>query len=366
MSITLDESASQKPHWSDGLVTVALALVALLSTWSSFIGLQSLGLNTYYALFLAAVGGFAIFTFWTVFRRKFPEYSAKALIPIAIFAFAIFGMSTIWNMLAIGGDSGLRWQKEGIISTAESQAAEIYAQNQREYAGRSQALAFSEIYADLAKREANSGLVSGHVGTGAVLVSLQQRAQLLKQLATQMGTSSSNVETLHNEFLTKVNEARDAEPDDFTRDAAELRRQLSRMRNGLSYSFGQTLLSQLSSLSNVGRVESDADVAADQTEAMRNLTKTDEAVQKTLSSIFPREFANGGDQHETIAVVARLSAVFQYAWRMPGEWAFSVSPDWLFPFSVIAMYWLSASTRRRREEEEAAARRAAIPAPPTS
>jgi hypothetical protein len=352
-----------------GLYTSLTLVLSAVSAAATYVGLMMTGSGQKMAVAIAIGGAFAIFAIDYVLGYYFPRsnlwYKILLLGAAVVTVPFIWGFSTQFSILTVGGAEAMNIHRERTITGAALEARKLLEQGQAEANMAPQLNELAANFDSLASREVHAEF-TGMSGAGAVYSNLKSAAQNLRSMAVNVHT----VDSLRNEYNDKITAELNAmrrlqlqaerlgEREVNVRFAAHLQRVnelLVKMAGQTSIPFIKAINASLQGLGSGNSNQLDPR----QTAAIQRLGSTVRSAQMVVRELTPRQGANS--KMQVFEMITPTAAVYRYAREVPYAIAFGVGFDYL-PFLLVVIITMGESShlawarrKRIREQKEALA-----------
>lgn len=346
--------------------TLVLALVSALTTWSGFRSIGELSTSTFtrdlMPILMAAASYLASVSLWLAMFAWYPKVDAmvrrKLNYAIGIGSVIIFGVSTIWSVMGLGGNAAIVHHMGLTINEAEVVLNKLSAKVQSETGMVSSSNLLAKQFTNLAGKEAG-GAFTTYSGMGEVYIQLVSLSETMTNLSQNVSQGIEDRKRAIDEarqeivLLRQILANPDREVGEKMRDFAKRLGKINQLFQLIGGQEGVQLVREVSrqldkiSATNVPRVNNA--LAEAQRDAMRRLEETTRSAQGML-----RSFAESTDettpQLHPLTSIDMGYAVLRYFYVILPSWAGAMCLDYVPLLFVFILYW-TASTRKQEEEE---------------
>jgi len=279
----------------------------------------------------------------------------KASYGLVIFfvCFLIFGFSTLWSIITLGGKEAVGIHMQQVLIASDKQGLKLLKQGSQEANMAPKLSALADQFESYALREAG-GAFSGMTGEGDVVSTLRNTAETFRSLADSVLKTEQDRAKLYENLKQDIASARDilsTEDKDmtmrsinlqFSKKLAGINENLTRMGKTTSVEFVTTVSRNLDSLTLVTK---ESTVAA-QREAIERLHGITKGAQEIVSQLTGKEeFAETDVQ--TFTMISMGNAIIRYASNIFYAWAYAIALDFAPLLFIILL-----SVAAKDEEKE--------------
>jgi hypothetical protein len=336
--------------WS---ITMVNALMCLVSYYTSKLGLDTTTELALVSVSVAFAGASFSFVLWFILSRRFPEADTKQKLRylgiVLVFSFLLFGFSTQWSVITLGGREAVSIHMQTVLSESDKQGLRLLNQGSEEANLAPQFNALANQFKGYAEREAR-GAYSKLIGEGDVVATARNTAELFSGLALNVEEIERNRANEYEGLKEEISSARDVLTSDepirtvnlkFGKRLSEINEHLTRMAKMTSAKYVTAVNRNLSSLTMV--VSEGA--TPDQRQAISQLQKMTSGAQKVVSRLMDQDaFAEA--EVQTFTMISMSSAVMKYAGEIFYAWAYAIALDFA-PFLFIILLSVAHGQEQR-------------------
>lgn len=351
---------------------VVIAMLALISACTTGLGFHSMGRFSQGAFardflpILMAVGAFIASTcIWYWFLETYPRALAKEKqrlhILMVVSVVALFGLSTLWSVIGLGGNAALAQHMKKVTQQAEATLNGLSAQIEKENSLATQTGMLSTQFENLAGQEIN-GAYSNYAGRGEVAIQLTSLGETLGNMRSTIEESTrerrGTVEEAKDAIarLREIVDTQDVDPETktrlFAKQLATLNQLFGRINAGQTTSMIREASRQLGALSATKPPMGDSDLARSQRQAIERVTPAGASAEKLLAN-FTGEIEESDVQLKQLSPMDMGTAIFTYAAYIIPAWAGANAFDY-FPLLIIFLVAWTEGSRGRNDTEEQA------------
>lgn len=353
------------------VTTLFLAAVSACTTWSGFRSIGQLSSDEFTrevmpvlmagASFLASIALW--FSLFTWYPKADKDTKRKLNWAMGITGIIIFGLSTIWTVMGLGGDAALIHHMNHTVKKTEEILNSIAGRVEKETQMATSSKMLSEQFTGLASMEKGGAFTVDkdrkiiYEGRGEVfiqLTSLSQTLTNLEQLITSSVTSRRNTIEEVKEEISKLRETvadTNTPPSTrmryFSAKLSTVNQLFQKIQSQQVDRLAKEVSRQLQSLSATNAPKGGTKVGEAQKSAVDRLSQTVDSAQKIMLK-FTESGSNEFFEISPLTAIDMGNAVIRYAYVILPAWAGAIALDYVPVLFLFILNW----TAKIREEEE--------------
>jgi len=348
-----------------GVFTVQ-AFMCIVSICTSYEGLQSVMKIPWLAFGVAACGGALSLIVCYILDKSYAIASKEKRISylsiMGIIAIAIFGCSTLWSVITVGGKDAIRVHMQKVLVDSDKMALRLRAKGSEEADLSPELNSLANQFDNLASRE-TSGAFSGLSGEGEVVSTLKNTAEMFRNLASSVQETEVERQRYYVRVKDSISEARSLLTEQkgeeipiwklgvkFSGKLADVNEYLTKMSEASSIDFVKIVSRNLEGLTLVTTQPKTIE-QKDAIQALRQITSSAQAVVGKITD--KAEF--GEVELQTFAMIEMGSAIFIYFHKIIYAWASALALDF-GPFLLVLLIALSYEEKQKAMTLEEAER----------
>lgn len=338
-------------------ITCVNTFLGLVSFWTSKLGLDTVSKSQLVSVLVAFGGNAFTIVLYFFLSRRFPQAPAKTkgkyLIMMALASILIFGFSTLWSIITLGGKEAVGIHMQRVLAEADKQGLLLLKKSSAEANLAPNLSSLAIQFESYASREAG-GAFSGMNGEGEVVATLRNTSSTFQGLAYSVQETERESGKLYDKLKEDVSAARDVLTEEneettlrsinlrFSKKLSEINEGLTKMAKISSLEFVKTVSRNLEALTIV--VNSQTSYA--QKETIVRLQGIIRGAQEILNQL-TNEKALEEVEVSGFTMISMGNAIIKYASEIFYAWCYGIALD----FAPLIFIFLLAIAVKDEEKE---------------